>query len=145
MTQPFALSLIDGYEVEGVMRKILTIASASAGLSLAACSGGAPAQNESAAQQASAETMQARLVALPEAQRNGVFMRAIRDADGECQHVERSEPAGEHEGLPVWRAYCQGGATFTIVISRGGAAQVLDDSEVRLSHEAPPKEGGRGQ
>ena len=58
MTQPFAPSLIDGYEVEGVMRKILTIASASAGLSLAACNGGAPAQNESAAQQASAETIQ---------------------------------------------------------------------------------------
>lgn len=127
------------------MRKIFAVATASAGLALASCNGGAPAQNESAANETSPETMQSRLLALPEAQRNGVFMRAIRDADGECQHVERSEPAGEHQGLPVWRAFCQSGATFTVVISRGGAAQVLNDSEVRLSHEAPPKEGRRGQ
>ena len=126
------------------MRRKYDFASVSAWLALAGCNGAAaPLQNDSGTE--SAATMQERLIALPDAQRNGVFMRAIRDADGDCQHVERSEPVGEHQGLPVWRAYCERGTTFTIVISRGGAAQVMNDAEVRLSHEAPPKDGGRGQ
>ncbi|HET9427403.1 MAG TPA: hypothetical protein VFO69_03500 [Allosphingosinicella sp.] len=126
------------------MERILGFAVLSAGLVLAGCNSAAvTTQNDSAVE--SANAMQTRLEALPEAQRNGVFMRAIRDAEGACQHVERSEPVGAHQGLPVWRAYCQGGATFTIVISRGGAAQVMNDADVRLGHEAPPKDGGRGQ
>ena len=83
--------------------------------------------------------MQARLEALPEAQRNGVFIRAIRDSDGRCQHVERSEPAGEQDGLPIWRAYCEDGEIYSILISRGGSAQVIEHST------APGQEGGQSR
>ncbi len=89
--------------------------------------------------------MQKQLESLSDAQRNGVFMRAIRDAQGDCQHVERSERINDHRGLPVWRAYCERETSYTIVITRSGIAQVLADSEARLIHEAPPKEKVRGQ
>lgn len=89
--------------------------------------------------------MHKQLESLSDAQRNGVFMRAIRDAQGECQHVARSERIADHRGLPVWRAYCERETSFTIVITQSGVAQVLADSEGRLIHEAPPKEKGRGQ
>jgi hypothetical protein len=128
-----------------MMRRVIGVAAACAGLVVTACGGGDAAPETEANKTEDIAAMQAQLEALPEAQRNGVFMRAIRDARGECQHVESSERAGEQQGMPVWRAFCDSGASFTIVITPGGGAQVLDDARFRLSHEAPPKEGGRGQ
>ncbi len=95
----------------------------------------------------SAEDIQKQIQALPEGQRNGVFIRAIRDAGQECQHVESSEPAGTHRGFPVWNATCAGGGTWTIVIADNGNAQVLNAAEVRLAddgnqvaaHDAPSR------
>jgi hypothetical protein len=78
------------------------------------------------------EAIQNQLEAMPEGQRNAVFIRAIQDARQECQHVERSEPAGEHQGFPVWNATCAGGGTWTIVIMNDGTATVLNAEEVRL-------------
>ena len=124
----------------------MMVAPAAASVALVACSsGGEPAGKAKTQEDSSPAAMQARLEALPEGQRNGVFMRAIRDAGQECQHVDRSERAGDHEGLPLWRAWCEGETSYTIVIARSGAAQVLADADVRLIHEAPPKEGMRGQ
>ncbi|MGZ8998307.1 MAG: hypothetical protein ACXW2T_05550 [Allosphingosinicella sp.] len=115
-------------------------------LALAACESEAvPTGNSAAAEAGSPGNMELRLEGLAQGQRDAVFLRAIRDAHGECQHVETSERAGENEGLPVWRARCEQARSYTIVITPGGTAQVLDDSQARLSHEAPPKEGGRGQ
>jgi len=122
------------------------MAPAAASIALVACSSDTPpAGNAQAQEDQSPAAMQARLEALSEAQRNGVFMRAVRDAGQECQHVERSERAGDHNGLPLWRAWCEGETSYTIVITRSGTAQVLADADVRLIHEAPPKEGTRGQ
>lgn len=75
---------------------------------------------------------QNQLEAMPEGQRNGVFIRAIRDANQPCQHVESSTPGGEVSGHPTWRARCDGGAAYTIVILPGGIAQVVNDAEARL-------------
>jgi hypothetical protein len=123
------------------MRMIFRIAAASACLVLASCDNSPTGTvNEANAQLPGPDAMQARLEALPEAQRNGVFIRAIRDADGRCQHVERSEPAGEQEGLPVWRAYCEDGASFSILIARGGSAQVIENPAT-----IPKQEGGQGR
>ncbi|HWT13632.1 MAG TPA: hypothetical protein VN231_12815 [Allosphingosinicella sp.] len=86
--------------------------------------------------------VQNRLAAMPEGQRNGVFIRAIRDARQECQHVESSVPAGEHQGFPVWNATCSGGGTWTIVVMNDGTATVLNAEEARLvGNEAEPGEG----
>ena len=72
------------------------------------------------------------LAALPDGQRNAVFIRAIRDAGEECQHVESSMRAGEYQGMPVWSAQCAGGDSWTIVVTREGTAQLVNEAEARL-------------
>jgi hypothetical protein len=119
------------------MRKTIGFAAALA-LALGACGESstpedraAPEANTADAQAPDANAMQAQLAALPEGQRNAVFIRAIRDSGGECQHVESSAEAGRYEGYPVWTARCTDRA-FTIVIADDGSAQVLNEAEARL-------------
>ncbi len=122
------------------MRKALTAAVLAFGL--ASCGDGdTPPPADSGNETAKSEDIQNRLEAMPEGQRNGVFIRAIRDSGEDCQHVESSSRAGEHEGYPVWTAACAGGGNFTIVITSGGVAQVLNDAERRLvgSNEPAPQ------
>ena len=113
------------------MHKALT--AAVLGLGLAGCGErAAPPAAEPGTEAVASEDIQNRLETMPEGQRNGVFIRAIRDAGQECQHVERSSRAGEHQGYPLWSATCAGGGNFTIVITTGGVAQVLNDAERQL-------------
>ena len=65
------------------------------------------------------------VAALSEGQRNAVFIRAIRDAGLDCQHVQRSVQAGSAQGMPIWRATCRGGADYMIAIGADGTAQIL--------------------
>ncbi|HEX8639967.1 MAG TPA: hypothetical protein VF704_02310 [Allosphingosinicella sp.] len=114
------------------MHKALIGASAALVLSLAACGG---TDRETAAETAvanGAESVANRLEAMPEGQRKAVFIRAIQDAGQECQHVESSQRAGEHQGFPVWNATCAGGGTWTIVVREDGTANVLNAAEARL-------------
>ena len=87
------------------------------------------------------------LAALPEGQRNAVFIRAIRDAHEECQHVVASTRAGDYQGMPVWSAQCEGGGSWTIVVTRDGTAQLIDDSRARLVgvNEAAPQNDAEPQ
>ena len=105
---------------------------AAAAVALAGCGDGAP-DSANRVEVPGAEAIQNRLAAMPEGQRNAVFIRAIRDARQECQHVESSEPAGEHQGFPVWNATCEGGGTWTVVIMNDGTAAVLNAEEARLA------------
>ena len=110
------------------------------------CGGSAPAPvaNDVAASNTIDDT-QNQLAALPEGQRNGVFIRAIRDSGQSCQHVESSEPIGEYRGFPVWRAHCDGGASsWTIVVMADRGVQVINDAEARLPgfNETAPAENG---
>ena len=73
-----------------------------------------------------------RLRAMPEGQRNAVLIRAIRDAQLDCQHVRGSVPAGDYRGLPVWEVHCAGGGQWTLVVTGDGTAQILDANEARL-------------
>ena len=66
---------------------------------------------------------------LSEGQRNAVFIRAIRDSGQDCQHVDSSARAGEHQGLPLWTARCENGVTWTIVLGNDGSAAVLNPNE----------------
>jgi hypothetical protein len=109
-------------------------------LALAACQGSAPPANS---QKQAANPFEERLRALTEGERNAVFIRAIRDARLECQHVESSAPGEPVRGVPTWRARCDGGANYTIAILPGGTAQIVDDAEARLvdGNQAAPANG----
>ena len=99
---------------------------------------GGPADRNTAAVEgdvqagSNAVNYQTEVASLPEGQRNAVFIRAIRDAQLECQHVESSTPAGEHQGMPVWNVRCGGGGNWTLVITADGTAQILNANEARL-------------
>lgn len=113
------------------MRFAVIAAATIAATSLAGCGG--PAEQPAAVNAVeNAAAFQARLRVLPEGERNGVFIRAIRDANQDCQHVESSSESGSYRGAPVWTARCTGGTSFAIVIGNGGTAQVLDESAARL-------------
>ena len=116
------------------MRKLMIGTCAALAFALAGCEGGAPeAANEAnETQVAGPEATENQLEALPEGQRNAVFIRAIQDAGQQCQHVESSVRAGEHQGFPVWTARCTDGVEWTIVIGNDGVAQVLNPAEAEL-------------
>lgn len=100
-------------------------------LLLAGC--GPAAERQEAGEQANQATnYQAEMASLPEGQRNAVFIRAIRDARLDCQHVEASQPAGDYEGNPVWNVRCAGGGNWTLVVTADGTAQILNANEARL-------------
>ena len=125
------------------MRTLIIMAGAA--LVLAGCDGGAP-ETVNKAEPVGPGPVQNQLAAMPEGQRNAVFIRALQDAGEECQHVESSAPAGEHQGFPVWSARCSDGGNWTIVITNDGTAAVLDADERRLvgDNEAAPR-NGQGQ
>ena len=131
--------------------RILTIfATASLAALVAGCGGGdkgtAEPANEAAANAAVAgpQETQNRLDALPEGARNGVFVRAIQDSGNDCQHVESSSRAGEHPGLPLWKARCINGVEWTIVIGNDGSAAVLNPAEAGIL-EGNQAAGGNAQ
>jgi hypothetical protein len=88
---------------------------------LAAC-GGEPARNAVAPEAGAG--VQNQLAGLPEGQRNGVFIRAIRDAGQACQGVESSQRVGGAQGQEVWLATCVGGGRWTIQVADDGSASV---------------------
>src|SRR6478672_1364263 len=90
-------------------------------LSTAACGGVTQGSNGTAAN--AAEPVGNQVAALSEGQRDAVFIRAIRDARLECQRVQGSARVGDYRGMPVWRARCQGGGEWIIVVANDGTAQ----------------------
>lgn len=99
-----------------------------AALAAATAACGSGGQNNAAPAAANApEPAGNQVAALSEGQRNAVFIRAIRDAGLDCQHVERSVAAGTARNMPVWRATCQGGGEFAIAIGADGTAQILPE------------------
>lgn len=97
-------------------------------ISAAACSGG---QAPNATTANVTEPAGNQVAALSQGQRDAVFIRAIRDARLECQHVQGSVRVGDYRGLPVWRARCQGGGEWLIVVANDGTAQILDAAEAQ--------------
>ena len=73
-----------------------------------------------------------RLAALSSGQRNAVFIRAIRDAGLECQHVDWSEQTDSYRGMPVWIASCSRNQVWAIVVGQNGIAQILNPTEAMI-------------
>ena len=69
---------------------------------------------------------QARLQALPEGQRNAVFIRALRDAGRDCQGVTSSAFQGAIQGRPTWTVRCEDGIGWVILIGKAGVAEVVN-------------------
>jgi hypothetical protein len=120
--------------------RTLTTTSALLGLVLAGCSGQPDAVDESPANAGGTISYRQQLEAMPEGQRNAVFIRAIRDAGQGCQHVDSSTSTGNSGGMPVWSVRCSGGGTWSVVVGENGVAQVVDAASSRLilDNEAAP-------
>lgn len=107
---------------------VRTIGTGALALVAAACSGGgnetdANLTNE-AAPAANTTDAQNRVRSLDEGQRNGVLIRAIRDARFNCQHVEGSLLSETSKSLPVYMATCEDGAVYAVAIRDDGSASV---------------------
>lgn len=106
----------------------LTIGTGAALIALAGC-GDTTSADENAIEVPGPEAYQQELQSMEEGARNAVFIRAIRDAGQECQHVESSSLAGEEQGFPVWEARCAESGVWKIVIQNDGVAQVVRSTE----------------
>ncbi len=107
------------------MRKtILAIAA----VVLAACQ---PASEQNAAQTNAAGNVTAQVSTLPVAQRNAVFLRAIRDAGLSCQGVTTSEQVADVGGKPAWRAECDDGTAHMIQVTADGTAVVTSPTSAK--------------
>ena len=119
------------------MRKTIptmTLAATAALLPLAACDrGGSQAQQPAQAAADEQRDTQARLAAMPEGERNAVFIRAIRDAGFACQHVDSSSYQGSSAGSPTWVATCDKATNWVILIGRNGGAQVIKGSDIEAA------------
>ena len=101
-------------------------------LLLTACGGGGSegangaklTNNVAATAEPGGSDAQARMKALPEGQRNGVLIRAIRDAHLACQQVTKSSLSEAPNQAPVYLATCEDGAVYAVAIGEGGNATV---------------------
>jgi hypothetical protein len=110
-------------------------------LTTAACGGPGTSSNEQSVNRIAPQASGARIAALPEAQRNATFYRAIHDAGLDCQQVTGSAPAEPYRGMPVWTATCRGGGHWTLVVGADETVQILNANEARLVRGQP----GNGQ
>ncbi len=96
-------------------------------LPLAACGGGGgdAARNEVAAEETQGNAI-ARIQALNEGERNATLLRAIRDANRECQGVTRSAATDPVQGKPAWIATCDNGGEWLVAIGADGTALVTN-------------------
>ena len=75
--------------------------------------------------------VQNRVLSLTDAQRHGVFLRAIRDGDKPCQGVAEDVRQDDQGGNPVWVARCTDDHAYAIAVDRNGVAQVATLSAQR--------------
>jgi len=105
--------------------KIQPIGGALLALAIAACHSAAPSANRSAVNTMTAANFQQQIAALPVPSRNGVLMRAITDADYDCQIIEKAAPHASVHGHPAWSVLCDHGAAYVVVIDAGGYVQII--------------------
>ncbi|OAN57405.1 hypothetical protein [Sphingomonas sp. TDK1] len=109
-------------------------------LALAGCQQGGEATGNAAADNAAeanavvgngamGNNVAAEVVAMNDAQRNVVFIRAIMDAGLKCDHVESSQRLPDQDGNPLWRANCSGGVAHMVTITPDGTAKIISRTD----------------
>ncbi len=99
-------------------------------IGLCGCGGGeSKADGNAAATAAPANDYAERIKQLPEAQRNAVFLRAVRDTGADCQAVKGSAFSGTQFDMPSWVARCSDGRDWLVMIDKGGRALVARREE----------------
>jgi hypothetical protein len=98
-------------------------------VTLGACDAGVKPDNPTETK--SLQAMKGRIDELPEAQRNAVFLRAIRDARQPCQNVVGSAYNGIQFGKPSWVARCSDGQDWLVMLDQGGRALVAKREEAK--------------
>ena len=95
-------------------------------LALAGC-GSAPEQEKTvkAPDEDGPDYVQA-IRTMSEGQRNGVMIRAIRDAKQDCQDVTRVVELPPVRGNGAWNATCRNGMSWTVIVERNGDATVTN-------------------
>ena len=73
----------------------------------------------------SGEPYQERLLELNDMARNAVFLRALMDADRDCQEVISSVFAGRYQDAPAWSVTCRNRGEWLVLIGNDGVAQVM--------------------
>jgi len=66
----------------------------------------------------------ARVVSLPDGQREMVFLRAIRDAGLDCQAITKADRIEDVGGKPTWRAQCSDGTAHLLQVAPDGTALI---------------------
>lgn len=103
------------------MRILMVLA---ATLALISCSGDEEKTATTNNQAAPVTNAIAQVADLSDLQRNGVFLRAIRDSGIACQEVSGSERIELANGVMGWRAKCENGNAHLIEILNDGTAKV---------------------
>lgn len=67
---------------------------------------------------------------LPVGQRNGVFIRALRDGNLDCQGVAQSAPAPD-VGVGAWRVQCVDGRKHLIQVLNNGTVDIVSGPPTR--------------
>lgn len=97
-------------------------------LAVTACGGGSGndsgASGNAATSNAASSNAQQAVRDLSLGQRNGVLIRAIRDARQPCQNVRESELSQTLGATPVYMATCEDGAVYAVAIRDDGTAIV---------------------
>lgn len=124
-----------------MQRSTILLAVMAAALPLAACGSKTETADNSAAAvttngtEMTADTLGAKIRALPEGQRRGVLFRAIRDAGpsgASCQSVTAMKEAAATNGNPTWNAVCDGMTQWTIVLTADQSASVTGPGPVTI-------------
>jgi hypothetical protein len=128
------------------MISTMSLVATAAVLLLAGCDqGGSQAQQPKQPAADARSDAQTRLAGMPEAERNAVFIRAIRDASFDCQHVASSSYQGVSAGSPTWVATCDDASNWVILIGSNGSAQVIKGSEIEAARARARAGQGQGQ
>lgn len=71
----------------------------------------------------------AAVLAQNDAQRNATFIRALKDAPLDCEHVDSSTRIDDQDGVPTWRVTCKGGTNYLIGIPKDGVAKIISRTD----------------
>jgi uncharacterized lipoprotein YajG len=89
----------------------------------------AEANATAAGNAAGAENVTAAVLAMNDRQRNVVFIRALLDAEMDCQGVASSVRLPDQDGKPLWRVNCTNNTAHMIAITPDGTANIVSRTD----------------